>query len=238
MQEIAFATDTQLKNIAQFSVGREFANSPKRKAERGFANMLPFMDSFLYGATTNGSISQKVLAGGNQLKDWGIFLLATNLYNKAIDKIVDNSETLQNFKENSPILYGTTNTILGLSAGISAIKYVNAGYKKFIAPLIPKKVKFIANNLVAFSDTSAVGKHINKGMEKLATNHPKITKSLGIVGRYALPLLCLGYIASLAMDVCKAKIKEEKIYNTLKDARLNAAQQLAMNNLQTEADKV
>lgn len=234
MQEIAFSTDTQLRTIAKYNANSEFANSKKRKSERRFANILPIMDSFLYGATSAGPLSSKVLEGGNQLKDWGIFLVATNLYNKAIDKIVDKSETLQNFRENSPVLFGIANTVLGAATGISAIKYVNAGYKKFISPLIPKTVKNIAKNVVDSSDTSKVGKFINSGMENAATKYPKITKSLGIVGRYALPLLCLGYIASLAVDVCKTKIKEEKIFNALKEARLNAAQQLATNNLQTE----
>lgn len=235
MQEIAFATDTQLKNIAQQNVAREFANSPKRNSERRFAYMLPFADSFLYGATTQGSLSRKVLAGGSQLKDWGIFLLATNLYNKAIDKIVDKSEAVQNFRDNSPVLFGAANTVLGVAVGYSAIKYLNAGYKKFIAPLIPQKVKNAVKSVVGLSDNSAIGKSVNEGMKGFAVKYPKITKALGIVGRYALPILCLGYIASLAVDVIRAKAKVSQTVEALKDVRLAAAQQLAANN---QADAV
>ena len=236
MQEIAFATDTQLKNIAQYSARSEFANSKKRKSEKKFANMIPVMDSFLYGATTNGTLSQKVIAGGSQLKDWGIFLLAANLYNKAVNGIVNKSETLQNFRENSPVIYGVTNTVLGVATGCSAIKWVNTLGRKFIAPIIPQKAKEFAKAVANSTDTGTIGKAINNGMKSFATNYPKITKTLKGVGKWALPLLCLGYIASLAIDVCKAKSKEQKIYDNLQDARLAAAQQLAAQNLQNTSE--
>ncbi|MBQ7450723.1 hypothetical protein IJS77_04835 [bacterium] len=234
MEEIAFATDAQLKNIAQYNARREFANSPKRKSEAKFANMLPVMDSFLTGATAKGSLSTKIITGGNELKDWGIFILATSLYNKAVNKIVSKSETLQNFRENSPVMYGVANTALGVATGFSAIKYVNKGYQKFIAPLIPQKFKDSLKGFVDSADTTKIGKSINRGMQNFATKYPKITRGLGIVGKLALPVLCLGYITSLVIDVCKAKSKGEKTFEELKEARLMAAQQLASQNMPQE----
>ena len=227
MQEIAFATDTQLKNVAQYCARNEFANSKKRKAEKKFANMIPIVDSFLYGATSKGKLSTKIMAGGGQLKDWGIFIAATELYNKAINKIVDKSETLQNFRENSPVMFGVANTALGVTTGISAIKWVNVFGRKFILPYIPKNIKNFAKSFIKSTDTGRVGKAINSGMKKFAQKHQTSTKVLGTIGKWALPLLCLGYITSLVFDVCKAKSKEDKIYNNLKEARLAAAQQLA-----------
>lgn len=236
MREIAFATDTQLKNIAQYSARREFTDSPKREKERKFANIIPIMDSFLYGATTKGNLSTKVLAGSNQLKDWGIFIIAAKLYNKAIDKIVNKSETLQNFRDNSPILFGTTNTILGVAMGCSAIKWTNKLYKKLIAPIIPQKAKEISKGFVNYTDNRSLGKAINNGMQSFATKYPKITKTLNTVGKWTLPLICLGYITSLAIDICKAKSKEDRIYNKLQDARLAAAQQLASQNIEQTSE--
>ena len=230
MQEIAFATDTQLKNIAQYNARNEFANSNMRKTEKSFANVLPIMDSFLYGATTRGNLSQKVLAGSSQLKDWGIFILATSIYNKAVNGIVNKSETLQNFRDNSPVCFGIANTILGVATGCSAIKWINTLGRKFIVPHIPKKAKEIAKSFINSTDSGSIGKVINGGMKNFATKYPKITKVLGSVGRWALPVLCLGYLCSLAIDVCKAKSKENKIYNELQNARLIAAQQLAIKN--------
>ena len=236
MQEIAFATDTQLKDIARYSARKEFANSPKRKSEKKFANMLPVMDSFLYAATADGSLSQKVMAGGKQLKDWGIFIIAANLYNKAINRIVNKSETLQNFRDNSPVAYGVANTALGVTAGLSAVRWVNALGRKFIAPLIPQKAKDLAKAVAESTDTGTIGKAINNGMKNFATKYPKITKSLGFVGKWALPLLSLGYLASLAIDVFKTKSTEKKIYNELNNARLAAAQQLAVQNMQENTE--
>ena len=230
MQELAFATDAQLKNIAQYNAQREFATSPKRKAERKFANMLPVMDSFLVGATTGGTLKDKVLTGGNQLKDWGIFILATSLYNKAINKIVSKSETLQNFRENSPVIFGVANTALGITTGISAINYVNKFYKSVISPLIPNGFKESVKGIVDSTDSGSLGKAVNKGMTNFAANHPNITKTFGVIGKYALPVLCLAYIASLTIDLFKAKSTENRVYNELKDARLAAAQQLAAEN--------
>ena len=123
MQEIALASDSQLRSVAQSKALNDYANSPKRSFEYNFATALPIMDSFLVGATKKGNLKQKALAGGKQLKDWGIFLVAASLYNKAINKIVSKSETLQNFKENSPFAYTVTNALAGTAVGISAIKY-------------------------------------------------------------------------------------------------------------------
>ena len=239
MQEIAFATDNQLKTIAQYSARSEFANSKKRKAEKKFANMLPVMDSFLYGATAKGNLSQKVLAGGNQLKDWGIFILATSLYSKAINAIVNKSETLQDFRKDSPVCFGVANTALGVATGFSAIRWVNALGRRFIVPYIPQKAKELARAFVGSTDTCKVGQAVNNGIKTFAAKYPKISKTLGAAGRWALPLLCLGYLTSLAIDICKTKSKENKIYNQLQDARLTAAQQLALKNLQLkEAEDV
>ena len=87
MQEIAMATDKQLKTIAQLKANYDYVNSPNRKFEHNVALTIPMMDSFLVGAATKGSLKNKVLAGGSQLKDWGIFLAITTLYNKAVDKV-------------------------------------------------------------------------------------------------------------------------------------------------------
>ena len=146
MQELAQATDAQLRSIAQYKSLNDFANSPNRKTESSFAKVLPVMDSVLVGASTQGSLGKKIVSGGKQLKDWGIFLAVTGLYHKAIDKIVSKSETLQNFRDNSPFAYGIANTVLGVTAGISGVHYVNKGFQKYIAPHIPKSVKNAVGN--------------------------------------------------------------------------------------------
>ena len=230
MQELAFATDSQLRSIARQKAAGDYANSPKRKVEFNFATALPVVDSFMVGAATNGTLKKKVLAGGSQLKDWGIFLAVVHFYNKAINKIVEKSETLQNFKENSPFTFGVVNTVLGLTAGISGIRYINAGYRKFVAPYIPKCVKEFGKSVVNATDNSSVGKSINEGMKTFAQKYPNITKVFGATAKWALPLLCLGFIASMAIDAVKAKSNEDKTYKQLEAARLAAAQELASKN--------
>lgn len=230
MQELALASDAQLRNIAQQKARREYATSPNRKTESNFALALPVMDSFLVGATAKGGIKNKVLAGGNQLKDWGIFLFVTHLYHKAINKIVDKSETLQDFRENSPFMFGVANTALGVTAGISGIHYINKGYNKFISPLIPQKLKDGVKNLVNSTDKSSFVKAVNGNMKDFATKYPKITKTLNTAARWALPLLCLGFMGAMAIDAIKAKMNENRTYKQLSDARLAAAQELALKN--------
>ena len=230
MQEIALASDSQLRSVAQSKALNDYANSPKRSFEYNFATALPIMDSFLVGATKKGNLKQKALAGGKQLKDWGIFLVAANLYNKAINKIVSKSETLQNFKENSPFAYTITNALAGTAVGISAIKYANKGYQKFIAPIIPEKVKQFGRTILGTSSESSVSGTINNGMKTFAKKYPKITKSMGTVAKWAMPVLCLGFMASIAYDMIKAKVNENRTYKNLEDARLSAAQQLAFQN--------
>ena len=230
MQELALATDSQLRYIAKTKANYDYATSPKRKTERNFATMLPVMDSFITGAEAKGTIGQKVLNGGTRLKDWGIFIAITSLYNKAINKIVDKSETLQKFRDNSPIAYGVTNAAVAVTAGISGINYVNKGFNKFIAPHIPKSLKDGAKNLFGKTDNSKLGNIINNGMKSFANKYPKITKALGVAERWALPVICAGFLASIAADVIKTKKNENNLYNKLSDARLAAAQQLAIQN--------
>ena len=230
MQEIALATDSQLRSVAQSKALNDYANSPKRSFEYNFATALPIMDSFLVGASEKGTLKQKALAGGRQLKDWGIFLAVAGLYNKAINKIVSKSETLQDFKENSPFAYTTTNALIGTAFGISAVKYANKGYQKFIAPLIPEKVKQLGRTIMGTADNSSVSGTINNGMKTFATKYPKITNCLGTVAKWAMPVMCLGFMASIAYDMIKAKVDENKTYKNLEDARLAAAQQLAIKN--------
>ena len=228
MQEIAMATDAQLRAAAQSKAYGDYAKSPRRKAEYNFATMLPVMDSFLVGATAPGSLKNKVLTGGKQLKDWGIFLVVANLYHSAINKIVSKSETLQNFKENSPFAFGITNTVLGVTAGISGIHLVNKGCQKFISPIIPQQVKEFTKGLANSMDNSSVGQSVNEGMKRFAKNYPKITKTFGVAAVWTLPILCLGMMGVMAYDAIKAKFTENRTYKELEGARLAAAQQLAM----------
>ena len=227
MQELAMASDAQLRGIAQYKSRSDYANSPARKVEYNVATALPVMDSFLVGMSTKGSLKNKVLSGGRQLKDWGIFLAVTNLYHKAIDKIVSKSETLQNFRENSPFAYGIANTALAVATGISGVHYVNKGYQKFIAPIIPQGVKNVVKSFVNSTDTSSVGKAVNGGMKTFATKYPRISATMGTAARWALPILCLGLMGAMAIDAIKAKMTENKTYKELEAARLAAAQQLA-----------
>ena len=230
MQEIALASDSQLRSVAQCKALNDYASSPKRSFEYNFATALPVMDSFLVGVSKKGDIKQKALAGGKQLKDWGIFLIVASLYNKAINKIVSKSETLQNFKENSPFAYTATNALVGTAVGISAIRYANKGYQKFIAPIIPEKLKQFGKNIFGAKNESGVTSTINNGMKTLAKKYPKITNCLGTVAKLAMPVLCLGFMASIAYDMIKAKVDENRTYKNLEDARLAAAQQLAIKN--------
>lgn len=232
MHELALASDSQLRYIAQSKANYEYATSPKRKAERNFATMLPVIDSFLTGAETKGTIGKKAAAGGLRLKDWGIFIAVTSLYNKAVNKIVDKSETLQKFRDNSPIAYGLMNAAVAVTAGISGIKYINKGFNKFVAPLIPKGLKDGAKNLFGKADNSKIGNIINNGMQAFAQKYPKITKALGVAEKWALPVICVGFLASIAADLAKTKSNENKTYKNLTDARLAAAQQLAVQNLE------
>lgn len=227
MQELAMASDAQLKSLAQYKSQSDFASSPNRKVESSLATAIPLMDSFLVGASAQGSLKKKVLTGGKQLKDWGIFLAVTGLYRKAIDKIVSKSETLQDFKQNSPFAYGIADTVLAVTAGISGVHYINKGYQKFIAPHIPEKVKSFARNIFNSTDESSIGKSINNGMKTFAKNYPKITKTLSTATKWALPLICLGVMGALAIDMIKAKVTEKNTYKQLEQARLAAAQQLA-----------
>ncbi len=230
MQELAMATDSQLRNLAQFKSMNDFVNSPNRKTESGLAGVLPVMDSILVGASTKGSLKNKVLSGGNQLKDWGIFLAVTGLYRKAVDKMVSKSETLQNFKQNSPFAYGIADTTLAVVAGLSGIHYVNKGFQKFIAPIIPQSIKSTIKGFVNSTDESSFGKVINGGMKSFATKYPKITGVINTAAKWALPVVCLGVMTSLAIDIIKAKHSENKTYKELEKARLASAQQLAVQN--------
>ena len=228
MQELALATDSQLRNIARTKANYEYISSPKRKTETNFALMLPVMDSFLLGAGTKGSLGQKIATGGNQLKDWGIFLAVTHLYSKAVNKLVEKSQTLQNFKENSPTAFGVANIVTGLAAGISGIHYVNKGFQKFVSPLIPKGVKNAAKGIFEATDSSSLGKTINNGMKTFTKKYPKLSKTVNKAVKWAMPVLCLGFLASMAIDAVKAKASENETFNELSDARLAAAQQLAV----------
>lgn len=232
MQELALASNSQLRSIAQSKALNNYAGSPKREFEYKFATVLPVADSFLTGASASGGLKQKVLAGGKQLKDWGIFIAATGLYNKAIDKIVSKSETLQNFRENSPYAYTVSNALVGTVFGISAIKYINKGCQKYISPLIPDKVKQIGRTLAETAGKSSFSSTINNGIKAFANKYPKITNSMGTIAKLAMPVMCLGFIASIAYDMVKAKVNENKTYKQLEDARLAAAQTLAIKNTQ------
>ena len=232
MHELALASDSQLRYIAKTKSNYDYVTSPKRKTERNFATMLPVMDSFLTGAEAKGSVGHKVVAGGVRLKDWGIFLAVTSLYTKAVNKIVDKSETLQKFRDNSPVAYGVTNAAVAVAAGISGIKYINKGFNKFIVPLIPKGLKDGVKNIFGKADNSKIGTVINNGMSSFAQKYPKITKALGVAERWALPVICAGFLVSIAADLIKSKKNENNIYNKLSDARLAAAQQLAIQNLE------
>ena len=232
MQELALATDSQLRYIAKTKANYDYAASPKRKAERNFATMIPVMDSFLLGAGTKGTLGQKVVAGGNQLKDWGIFLVVTSLYNKMVNKIVDKSETLQKFRDNSPYTYGIANAAVGVTVGISGIHYVNKGFQRFISPLIPNRLKEVAKGFIEGTDNSNFGKVINNSMQNFAQKYPKISKVLGTTARWAMPVLCLGFLASMAIDIIKTKSNENKTFKQLSDARLAVAQELAAQNAQ------
>ncbi len=227
MQELALATDSQLRSIARTKANYEYNNSPKRKTETNFAIMLPVMDSFLLGAGTKGSLGSKVVAGGKQLKDWGIFLAVTHLYNKAVNKMVEKSQTLQNFKENSPTAFGVANIALGVTAGVSGIHYINKGFQKFVSPLIPKGIKNAAKGLIESTDSSSLGKAVNKGMKNFTKNYPKLSKTLNVAVTWAMPVLCLAFLTSMAIDAVKAKASENETFKKLSDARLAAAQELA-----------
>ena len=52
MQELAMASDAQLRTLAQYKSRRDFANSPNRKAEYSLSKALPVWDSFFVGAVT------------------------------------------------------------------------------------------------------------------------------------------------------------------------------------------
>ncbi len=224
------ASDSQLRSIAKVKSVSDYTGSPKRNFEYNFATAIPIMDSFLTGVSQKGSLKQKAIAGGKQLKDWGIFLVVTNLYNKAINSLVSKSETLQNFRDNSPFAFMITNAAVGTAAGISGIHYINKGFSKFVAPHIPESVKSLGKNILGSADNSGASKVINNGMKTFSKNYPKITKGLGTVAQVALPLMCLGLMASMAFDMVKAKVTEHKTYKELEDVRLTAAQKLAMKN--------
>ena len=128
-------------------------------------------------------------------------------------------------------MFSIANIALGVTTGFSAIKYVNLGYKKFIAPLIPQKAKEFTKQIISSTDNGSIGKSINKGLQSFAAKYPAITKTLGILGKWTLPILSLGCIASIAFDACKANSKQQKTLDTLKSARLQAAQQLAAKNI-------
>ena len=230
MQEIALATDSQLRSIARAKASYEYNSSPHRKTEKKFANMIPVMDSFLMGASTQGTLGQKVVSGGKDMADWGIFIGLAYLYNKAVNKIVGKSETLQNFKENSPAAYGIANVALGATTCMSGLYYIKKGYQKFIVPHLPKNIKNAPENIAKGIDDSSFAKTINNSMKNFAKNYPNITKCLRTGAVWALPVLSLGFIAVWVVDLIKANGTQKRTLKELEAARLAAAQQLAMQN--------
>lgn len=232
MQEIAFATDSQLKSIAKAKAGYEYSTSPKRKNEHNFATMLPIADSFLVGAGTKGHIGKKIVTGGRQLKDWGIFLLVTDLYSKVVDKVVSKSETLQNFREESPLAFGFANAVLGVTVGINGIKAVNKIGKKYVMPMLPDNVKSFFKDFSKNVNKSNIGKSINTNIKKFANRYPSIAKAGRIVSMWAMPVVCAGILISMVSDIIKAKKTEKETYNKLSDLRLEAAQSMATQNIE------
>ena len=236
MHEIAMITDSQINAVANARANYEYNNSSHRKTERKFANMLPVMDSFLLGASTTGSLGTKVVSGGKELADWGIFIGLAHLYRKTINKIVNNSETLQNFKEDSPVAFNLANTALGVTVCCSGAYYIKKGYQKFIAPHISKDVKDAPQNLADKIDKSSIGKSINEGMKNFAKNYPKITNGLKIAAVWTLPIVCVGILATWITDMVKANNVKKTTQKELEGLRLAAAQQLAMQNSVQEND--
>lgn len=234
MQELALATDSQIRNIANARANYEYNSSPNRKIERKVANMLPVMDSFLIGASTKGSLGTKVVSGGKELVDWGIFIGLAHLYGKTVKNIVNNSETLKDFKENHPVAFNLANTALGVTACCSGCYYIKKGYQKFIAPHISQKVKNLPQNVADDIDNSGIGKSINEGMKNFAKNYPKITKGLKIAAVWTLPIVCAGLLITWVTDMVKANNIKKTTQKELEELRLSAAQQLAMQNISEE----
>lgn len=230
MNEIAFATDSQLRNIASTKANYDYATSPHRKTERKVANMLPVMDSFILGATTKGSLGTKAVSGGKELIDWGIFIGLANIYRKAVNGAVNNSESLQNFKENHPVAFNVSNALVGTAACLSGVYYIKKGYNKFIAPHISQKFKDMPKNIADQIDNSGIGRSINNGMKTFASKYPKITKGLKIGAIWALPVVCIGILATWISDMAKANNTKKSTLNELKAMRLASAQQLALEN--------
>ena len=231
MNEIAFATDSQLRNIASAKANYDYASSPNRKTERKFANMLPVMDSILIGASTKGSLGSKVVSGGKELADWGVFIGLAYLYNKMIGKLVKNSDTLQDFKENSPVAFNVANAAVGVTACCSGLYYIKKGFNKFIAPHLSTGVKNFPKSLADNIDDSSFGKRINKGMAEFANNYPKITKGLKIAAVWTLPVLCAGLLITWVADLAKINKNKKATLKNLEDARLTATQQIAIENM-------
>lgn len=231
MNEIAFATDAQLKNIATAKANYDYASSPNRKTERKFANMLPVMDSVLIGASTQGSLGSKVVSGGKELTNWGIFIGLSYLYNKMMGKLVKNSDTLQNFKENSPVAFNVANVAVGVTACCSGLYYIKKGFNKFVAPHLSKGVKDFPKNLADNIDDSSFGKRINAGLANFAKDYPKITKGLKIAAAWTLPILCAGLLITWIADLAKINKNKNTTLKNLEDARLAATQQIAVENM-------
>jgi len=219
----------------------QYQSSPGTKASKLFSDTLPVTDSLVRGATAKGTLSTKFGTTADNLKDWGVFLVVTKLYDKITNKIVEKCPPLQRFQEKHPAVSNLLGLGGAVGTGIAGIHYTNKLLNNVATRLQQKPNK---NNVLMFIegvltgkhlekiDTTKVGKNINSGIEKLADN--STAKKLGAAARLAIPLLAIGFIVKAVKDRANFVKNAERNYNEIQQTKLEVAKALINESLTTE----
>jgi hypothetical protein len=130
LSKLANSSDSDLQKLASHQARQDFDTSPTRKTTKVVGSAIPFVDSFLKGATTKGDFATKTLSGLDTGKDWGIFVVVTKAYNYLLNKAINKSPRLKKFAEEHPTITFVTSLITGVTVGNAGIKYINKAIQK------------------------------------------------------------------------------------------------------------
>jgi|GEM_PF-6287943 len=209
--------DQFIESIAKQEAVENFNKKPTRTATSVVGHSIPFVDSFLKGASHNGPASAKVGKTVSTGSDWGVFTGAVWLYNKALDKVYDNVPGLRKFKEDHPATAFVGEVASGVAVGQTAIW----GYHKGTEKLTGKTSE------VWINQATEKMKNSSETIAKVFKPFEKIPSSVKRWGGFGLIATLGGLIIKNIYDVHKIKTDTDERAEQLKAVRNDAAERAA-----------
>lgn len=213
--QVAELPDGLLKAVAYNDVYTNYKdNALTPKVVDAVGTSIPFIDSVARGALHDGKGSAKIARTANTGKDWGIFVGAVWLYNKALEQVYKAFPGARQFKQENPTITAIGEVGSAVAVGQGAIWGANKLYNK----ISPNKAfeqhvqEFVEKK---FPKVSQKVGEVLKPVSEFAKNNKPVMKWAG----FGVIATLGGLIVKYFYDVYNTREKADDKFEQLKDQR-------------------